>query len=162
MQTVPPPDVDTLVIGGKVRKRRRNLARVGWAGLAAAAAVLIAGGVYGVMKPDPGNSPPSATTPPSPTSTPNAQSYEDNGSTIQPGTYRMFAGIDDAEVPIYADLTFDDNVDGVANGFPVLSDVHSDGGVAVYRPVALSAGTGCLNENKLNTELGKTPQALAQ
>src|SRR5262245_35726981 len=84
MQTVPPPDVDRLIIGGRVRQRRRNLARVGWAGLAAAAAVLIAGGVYGVMRPDAGSAPSPPTTQPSQRTTPTVQTYEDNGSTIQP------------------------------------------------------------------------------
>ena len=51
MRTAPAPDVDRLIIGGKVRQRRRNLARVG---VAAAVAVLVAGGVYGVTKIDHG------------------------------------------------------------------------------------------------------------
>lgn len=161
MQTVPPPDVDRLIIGGKVRQRRRNVARVAWVGVTAAVAVLVAGAVYGVVKTGSGNAVGPAGSP-SPTT---SHAYQDNHATIQLGTYRMHVGVDDADVPIYADLTFDDRADGFtdnSDNYPVLSDAHSNGGVAVYRPVGISAGTGCLVENKLTTNVGDTPQTLAQ
>jgi hypothetical protein len=55
MQTAPAPDVDRLIMDGKVRQRRRTVARVG---VAAALAVLVAGGAYGVTKIDHGTADP--------------------------------------------------------------------------------------------------------
>jgi hypothetical protein len=45
----------------------------------------------------------------------------------------------------------------------VLAYPNGNGGVAVYQPLGLSGGNGCLSANKLNTEnIGDTPQTLAQ
>jgi hypothetical protein len=156
MQNAPTaPDVDRLIIGGRVRQRRRNLARVG---VAAAAAVLVAGGVYGVVKIDSGTTVEPA--PPQPTTTP--QPYrEDDAAKIEPGTYRMLAGLDATALALIdADITFDD-AGWHSGNYPVLSDEGAYGGVAVYRPSALAARTGC-DSDAPNTEVGETPQSLAQ
>ena len=155
MHTAPPPDVDRLIIGGKVRKRRRNRARLG---VAAAVAVLVAGGAYGVTKVDHGTAVRPVGKPPQ---TNASHTYEATGTTIQPGTYRMLVGENDAGAAIYANITFDDAA-WQSDNYPVLLQANSNGGVAVYQPVGLSTGTGCIDEYKLNTNVGDTPQSLAQ
>ena len=52
MQTPTPPEVGVLIYGGRVRRRRRNVARVG---VVAAAAVLVGGAAYGVTQIESGN-----------------------------------------------------------------------------------------------------------
>ena len=52
MQKGPAPDVDRLISGGRVRRRRRNVVRFGVA--SALAVVLVGGGVYGVRQIDTG------------------------------------------------------------------------------------------------------------
>ena len=51
MQYATPPDVDRLIIGGRQRRRHRNLVRAGGAALAL---VLVGGGAYAVMHQDGG------------------------------------------------------------------------------------------------------------
>ena len=54
MQNAPEPDVDRLIVRGKVRQRHRNMVR---AGAVAAVAVLVAGGVgYSLTRVDAGSS----------------------------------------------------------------------------------------------------------
>ena len=153
MRTAPAPDVDRLIIGGKVRQRRRNRTRLG---VAAAVAVLVAGGAYGVTKIDHGTAVEPAGKPPQTTT---SLTFGNTGTTIPPGTYRILVGENDAAV--YANITFDSKAWRSYND-PVLLKANSNGGVAVYSPLGLSAGTGCVSDNKLNTNLGDTPQSLAQ
>ena len=157
MKTAPAPDVDRLIIGGKVRQRRRNLARVG----VAAVAVLVAGGVYGVTRSDHGTAVGPAVKPP-PTNA--SHTYLNNpGTTIQPGTYRMLLGKNDVGAAVHANITFDNTAwQSAGANDPLLLKANSNGGVAVYKPLGLAAGTGCGSDNKLNTNLGDTPQSLAQ
>jgi hypothetical protein len=170
-QNAPAPDVARLIHGGQVRQRRRNRARAAWAGVVAAASVLVAGGMYAVLNAGaetadlPAHVP---TVTPSPsTSTP--RTYTLNRSAIEPGTYRMLVGVDANDLPIDADLTFAEQSESGgghrswrSDNYPVLSDESGHyGGVAVYQPTALAAGTGCLSD-KPNTHVGQTPQKLAQ
>jgi hypothetical protein len=156
MKTAPAPDVDRLIIGGKVRQRRRNRTRVG---VAAAVAVLVAGGAYGVTKNDHTTAVGPAGKPPQ---TNASHTCGDPGvPTIQPGTCRMLVGENDAGAALYATITFD-NTDWQNGYYPVLLAANSNGGVAVYWPVGLAAGTGCASDDRLNTNLGDTPQSLAQ
>ena len=155
MHTAPPPDVDRLIIGGKARRRRRNWARVG---VAAAVAVLVAGGAYGVTRVGSGGTAVGPAGSPSPTLT---RPDVPGRGMIQPGTYRMLVGTNDAGAAIYANITFDDTWESY--NYPVvLTYPNGNGGVAVYQPLGLSAGTGCIEDNKLNTNVGDTPQTLAQ
>ena len=138
MRNAPAPDVDRLIIGGKVRQRRRNRTRLG---IAAAAAVLVAGGAYGVTKVDHGTAVEPAGKPPQ---TNASHTYPNNGTTIQPGTYRMLLGKNDVGASVHANITFDNTAwqSGGAND-PLLLKANSNGGVAVYKPLGLAAGTGC-------------------
>jgi hypothetical protein len=149
----PPPDMDGLIRRGRARRRRRNLARVG---VAAAVAVLVAGGVYGGARITSGTAVEPAQAP----STTAPQTYRATRTAIEPGTYRMFAGVDATGAVINADITFD--AEGwQADDYPVLGDAESYGAVAVYQPLALAAGTGCATD-KPNAKVDKTPQKLSQ
>jgi hypothetical protein len=156
MLNAPAPDLEKLIRGGRARQRRRKLTRLAQTGVAAAVAVLLAGGVYGVVKTHDQTSDhpgaPSSSTQPVP--------YPDGVSTIQPGRYRMLVGNDDTGAAINADLTLN-GVGWQDSNYPVVSDGPSFGAVAVYQPVALAAGTGCLND-RVNDNLEDGPQALAQ
>ena len=154
MQDALEPDVDDETIGDRPRQRRRNLATIGLV----AAAVLIAAAVYGIMtiqdETSEQTAQPPATTAPSSATTP--QTYTNTGALIQPGTYRMVVGMDDSGVPIEADLTFGGDQWG-AGDYPVLANT---GGIAVYKPLALAAGTGCYGDGS-NLDVGDTPEAIA-
>lgn len=158
MQDAPAPDVDRLIGGGRVRQRRRNVARVG---LSVAAAVLVAGGVYGVTRIDAGAAPdPVQPANPSESAT-SPEPYRDyDMAALEPGTYRMLVGVDDTGVAIDADLTFD-GAGWNGSSYPVLSDNEIYGGVGVYRPTALAAGTGCISDEP-NTDVRETSRALAK
>jgi hypothetical protein len=154
MQNAPAPDVDRMISGGRARQGRRRTARFG---IAAAVAVLAAGGAYGVMKVHSGTT--DTPTRPAPSQSTTPQPYP-SGSVVQPGTYRMLVGDGATGAPIHADLTFH----GVWAGdnYPVLRDAtRRFGGVAVYRPLALAAGTGCLSDQP-NSQVSRNPQSLAQ
>jgi len=79
----------------------------------------------------------------------------------------MLVGVDETDAAVDADLSFEDVSAAIpdmweSGNFPVVSDVTgSYGGVAVYQPVALAAGTGCLG-HRPNTQVGQTPQKLAR
>ena len=160
MQDAPRPPVDRLIDGGRVRRRRSNLGRLGV--IAAAAALLVGVGAYGVTRIGsdsaigPSQRPPTA----SPSSA-TPEQYSGRGMAIEPGTYRMMPiGADDAGGEIDADLTFDD-AGWRADNYPVTEDASGHfGAVAVYRPQALAAGTGCLGDSP-NTQVADTPYRLA-
>ena len=152
-RSAPAPDVDGLISRGRVRRRRRNLARFG---VATAVAVLVAGGWYGGTKVDSGTTVEPAPAP----STTAPQIYRTTGTVIEPGTYRMVVGVDTTGAAIHADLTF--GAEGwQGDDYPVLRDAGSYGAVAVYRPLMLAAGTGCLVDRP-SEKIHKTPQKLAQ
>jgi hypothetical protein len=154
MQNVPAPDVDRLISGGRARQHRRTRTRFG---AAAAVLVLLAGGAYGVTKIASGDTAvePAVT----PHSTP--QIYRNVGQApLEPGTYRMPVGVDASGGAIDADLTVHGS-GWFGNNFPVSSDESGRyGGVAVYRPLSLAAGTGCLKEQP-NEGVAQTAGSLA-
>lgn len=162
MHNVPHPDVDRLVRGGQVRRRRRTQARIG---IVAASVVLVAGGVYGVLQVDRGTAA-SPDVAGRPTATPDPETVPqplptDNSGVLQPGVpYWMLVGVAGTGASIHADLT----VDGPGwhgGNFPVVTQGGYYGGVAVYRPLALAAGSGCLDDQP-SMDIGGTSQALAQ
>lgn len=125
-------------------RRRRTLTALG----AAAAAVLVAAGVYGVTRAGSPTTDQPAGRPPHSLPSTTAQDY------------KMLVGDDAQGVAIYADVTLYGA--WTASDHPVLSDSTGNyGGLAVYQPLALAAGTGCLSD-KPNTRVGQTPEMLAE
>ena len=157
MQTVPRPDVDELIRGGRELRHRRNRGRIG---LAAAVALLVAGGAYGVDMIDSGaaREPAQPAQPSQPTPLPLPM---DAGEGIVPGTaYRMLAGVGASGAAIQADLTFGSTSWRMGN-FPAVTEGTSSGGVAVYVPTALAAGSGCDGETP-EFDVASTAPALAR
>ena len=162
---IPPPDVAGLIRGGRARRRRRNMGRIGVG--AAAAAVLVGGGAYGVAHVDPRDPgtvsvPPatSASEPSEPAAVP--PSFQDGDRTeIEPGTYRMYVGADPTGVNIEADLTVTGS-HWFSGDQPVVSDGGDNwAGVGVYQPEALAGADPCSGDWQGRDASG-TPQALAR
>ena len=159
MQQAPAPDVNRLISGGKVRRRRRSLVRFGVASVLAV--VLVGGGIFVAEQiatsTDPESAqPPSATMP--------RELFTENLN-LEPGTYRMVVGVDATGVEIVADLTFygPDWISGPNPTVVADNGVHeyrARGGVGVYPPEALAGGSGCSNE--ATKASASTSQALAE
>jgi hypothetical protein len=164
VQTPAPPDVDVLIHGGRVRRRRRNITRIG---LTATTVVLAVGVAYGASQVDPGgprSDPGPATQPTQPTASgsdtnPPALATDPGPEDLEPGTYRVLVGADSTGAAIEADLTVEGP--GWRSGdFPEVKAHRTHGGFGVYRPDALAAGSGC-NGDLTNSNVGENPQALA-
>ena len=161
---VPLPDVERLIRGGRARRRRRNLARIGIA--AAVASVLVGAGAYCVTQVDLGG-PESVTVPPAssgsepsePAAVPPSFQYLDR-TPIEPGTYRMFVGADPSGVKIEADLTIT-GPNWAAGEQPVVSEGDTWAGVGVYQPDALAGAAPCSGEWK-GRDADRTPRSLAR
>lgn len=161
MQTTPQPDVDGLISGGRLRRRRRNMA---WVAGGAVAAVLVGAAVYGVTQIDRGSSegqPAPATQGPSESSASAPQAYVDtDGGAIEPGTYRKYVGSNAAGRPIEADLTFEDT--GWASGNqPTVSEDPAWASVGVYQVLAVEGGPPCSGGDATLRDPAATPQRLA-
>ena len=157
----PPPDVENLISGGRARRRRRNAARIG---IAAAVAVLVGGGAYGVTQLDsqPSGAPEITEEPTKPPTTPSPLSND--RPPMEPGTHRLFIGRDaDVEV-IEADVTLDGPGWRNSGGYPLVSEGRSRAGVGVYQPDALAGRSGCTSswEARRTRDAGETPQDLAR
>ena len=162
MQTPTRPDVDVLIHGGRVRRRRRNVTRVG---VAAAAAVLVGGAAYGVTQIDSGNrgTDPGIVDQPSGTSesAPTTSALPDGDrAPIEPGTFRTFVDNDAAGERIEADMTVAGT--GWESGdYPVVSDGETWAGVGIYRPLSLPDGSGCSEDWQGGLPAAETSQGLA-
>jgi hypothetical protein len=157
MQTVPRPDIDELISGGRELRHRRNRGRVA---VAAAVAVLLAGGAYGATLIDPTTkAAPADTSKPSRSAGPLSLPIS-GGSDIEPGTYRMLVGVGASGAALEADLTLD-GAGWTDGNYPVVSDGTHTAGVAVYRPQTLAAGSGC-DGDEPRRDVAETAPALAQ
>ncbi len=164
MQVTPGPDVQRLIVGGRTRRRRRTITRVGGAALAVA---LIGGGVYAVTQGDrtakgsTGIAHEQTATPvPSVDQAPPALAGNMGSEDLEPGPYRLLVGSDAQGEPLEADVTLAG--DGWWSGnFPVLVDGEAFGGLGVYRPYALSAGSGCVG-GPVNGAVAGSSQGLAR
>jgi hypothetical protein len=122
--------------------------------LAAAASVLVAGALYGIAKThNPTTEAPTGPTPNTVFPVPYDQSEG------YPGTYQLYVGETSGGATIDADLNFADDRWQYGN-YPVLQHGRFFGGVAVYQPSALAAGSGCLGGKEI-TSVGKSPSRLA-
>lgn len=157
MQKAPAPDVDRLISGGRVRRRRRNTVRFGVA--ATLVVVLVGGGMYGVRQIDTSGAPDPThirTTP---------QDLFTENLNLEPGTYRMLVGVDATSAEIAADLTFY-GPDWISGPHPTVvahngvREYKARGGVGVYLPDALASGSGC--DSEATKDPANTSQALAQ
>ena len=144
MQTVPRPDIDELISGGRELKRHRNRGRIGVA--AAVAAVLVAGGTYVATLDDPvTKGEPAQTSEPSESAAPQPMSLDGEPGLETGGRYRMLVGGGGSGAALQADVTIEGA--GWSNGnFPMVTRGATHGGVAVYVPQGLAAGSGCESE----------------
>jgi hypothetical protein len=163
MQYATPPDVDRLIIGGRTRKRRRNVTR---AGSAALAIVLLGGGAYGFTQlgsEDSGTTgivdQPTPTADPSGPAVPPILAGDPGQGDLEAGTYRVLVA-SDADQPLEADLTV--TGPGWSSGnFPLAHDARSFGGFGVYQPFALATASGC-SDDVVTTDLAESPLSLAR
>lgn len=162
LREIPPPNVEGLIRGGRARRRRRNVGRIGIA--SAAATVFVGGAVYGVALVDRGDPktmvPPasSESEPSEPTTAP--PFYQDlDGTAIDPGTYRMYVGAD-PDGKIEADLTLT-GPDWTARELPVVSEDDTWASVGAYQPDALAGADPCSGDWQ-SREADRTPQSLAR
>ena len=157
------PDIDRLIMGGRVRLRRRNRTRAGGAALVV---VLMGGGAYSVTQEPSSPSSSGIANQSSPTSEPSGFATvpvlppDPGPKDLEPGTYRVLVGLDATGALIRAGLT----VDGPgwsAGDYPIVQEGGTFGGFGVYRPDNLAAGSGC-SEDEVITEVGDSPHAVAQ
>ena len=105
----PPPDLAGLIAGGRTRRRRRNLERVG---AAIAAALVIGAGGYALVPDSPGDPGVAARPSDAPTSSP---PVDQGRPELAPGTYRVFVGRGSTGARIDADFTVDGVLTRVAD-----------------------------------------------
>jgi hypothetical protein len=161
-RTAPPPDIVGMISGGRVRRRRRSVVRLG---AVAAATVLVGSAAVGVLQAglgdpaDPGAGPgPTATEADSSTPEP----LPDGGVPLRTGvTYRLPIDTDASGGAIEVDLAVE-GMNWTVSGFPVVHYAYATfAGFGAYRPTALADGTGCLRD-RTTSDLGDTPQDLAK
>jgi hypothetical protein len=160
-RNAPVPDVAGMISRGRVRRRRRTIARLG---VAAAATVLVGSAAYGMTQADPSGSRtgpgPAGTSSPVPGLAATPPSMPNDDGVIEPGArYRVVVGADASGALIEADLTLD-GAGWAAGDFPVLVGERSFAGFGVYQPFRLAAGTGCV-EDRSSSDLGETAPDLA-
>ena len=163
MRTTPTPDLEGMVNGGQDRLRRRHTMRISLA--AAAAVVLIGGGVYVAQLgdddsgADPGltNLP---TQPTQPTEAADPPNWTDtNQGPVEPGTYRTYLGTSaDGTKNIEADLTVQGS-HWIGSNYPVAFVGENFAGIGVYHPESVAGG--CKMVAGLETAAVQ-PQQLAQ
>jgi hypothetical protein len=153
MRAVPRPDIDGLIQGGRVRRRRRNVTRLG---AAAAAVVLLGGTAYGVARTaldDPRSVPEFVDQPDeAPDASPSAAPprYPGTGGIIEVGSYWVPVLPEGSRTPITATLTFESPA-WRSMSQPVISDSATGtyGGLGVVQPVSVAGGaTGCTNDSR--------------
>jgi hypothetical protein len=158
MRTTPTPDIAGMVDRGQERLRRRNSMRLG---LAAAAVLLVGGGVYGITQigggdPDAGV----ATVPSEPSEAANPPSWQRvPEGPVDAGTYRTYVGAAADGKEIEADLTIEgSNWDG--SNYPVAYDGEERfAGIGAYKPDSVAGG--CKMEAGLKPAATE-PQQLVQ
>lgn len=160
MRTTPTPDIEGMVNGGQDRLRRRNTR----ASLAAAAVVLIAGGVYGVAQLGDDDADAHSGVTGLPTEPPARGAVPPNwadtdGAPVEPGTYRVYVGASaDGTKNIEADLTVHGS-NWTGSNYPVAYDGKEFAGIGVYHPLSVAGGCQLTAGSK---PAAVEPQHLAQ
>lgn len=136
MLTTPTPDIEAMVDGGETRLRRRNTKRMG---LAAAAVLVVGGGIYGAVQlgdnGDPGTAVVNRPSPPVEVTTP--QFWPDTEA-VEAGTYRTGVGRAEDGSRIVADFTIDGE-DWEGSNYPV-AYAGAFAGLGVYQPESVAGG----------------------
>ena len=156
VQTAPRPDVDGLISGGVVRRRRRNVQRMG---VAAVAVLVLGGGLYGAVQVDRDDEARNSDVVGEPTAAPPELPTEAGAFPLEAGTYRSLVGRTATGALIEADTTFAGR-GWKAGNFATLGVDDAIGGVGAYVPGALATGSGCTRDEP-KTDLGQSPEALA-
>lgn len=157
MRTTPTPDIEAMVNGGESRLRRRNTMRIG---LAAAAVLLVSGGIYGAAQLGDDDPDTAVTTQPTETAEagiPQPWVNIDDGA-AEAGTYRTYVGSTVASGPIEADFTIDGE-GWAASNYPVAYAGEAFAGLGVYQPGSVAGG--CRMDAGLK-EAATAPQQLVQ
>jgi len=161
MRTTPTPDIARMVDRGQERRRRRNTM---WVGLAAAAVLLVGGGVYGIAQivdGDPAANPGIATAPTGSPDAANPPKWPDIDELVDAGTYRTNVGVAADGKRIEADLTIGgSNWEG--SNFPVASDGEQFAGIGAYQAESVAAGCKAEAGLKPATEPQQLAAQLAQ
>jgi hypothetical protein len=140
MRTTPTPDIDGMVKGGQDHLRDRRAKRIG---LAAAAVLLVGGGVYGVAQlghTDADADSGVTSLPTGPTAAVDPPSWADtDGAPVEPGTYRRFVAVGADGTNIEADLTVHGSHWTGSNN-PVAFHGQEFAGIGVYHPDSVAGG----------------------
>jgi hypothetical protein len=156
MRTTPTPDIERMVTGGQGRLRRRNTIRIG---LAAAAVLLLGGGLYGVAQIGDGDSDAGVAAVPSESAdATNLPSWPDNDAPVDAGSYQTHVGVAADGTRIDADLTIGGS-GWTGSNFPVAYDGQHFAGIGAYQ--AESVAGGCKMAAGLEPAATE-PQQLAQ
>jgi hypothetical protein len=157
MRTTPTPDIEGMVAGGQGRIRRRNTWRFG---LAAAAALVVVGGIYGVTQVaggDPDTAP--ATGPSQAVEAADPPTWPDDTQSVDAGTYRTNVGVGANGKRIAADLSIGGS-NWQGSNYPVAYDGHNFAGIGVYQ--AESVAGGCTMEAGHQPAATEPPQLVQQ
>jgi hypothetical protein len=160
-RTAPPPDLVGVIIGGRARRRRRTVARLG---AVAAASVLVGSAAYGVMQADlsgPGTGIGPASTPRTPLDRTSLPLLDQGRRWLDPGPLRFWAGSDHSGRAIEVEVVVAGRL-WESGDYAKLPDRAGSSyvGFGVYRPKALAAGTGCVDDPS-TTDPGTTVDELA-
>ena len=157
-RSVPPPDVLGLIRGGRIRRRRRTVARLG----AVAVAALVVGAIGLGVATEPRADPEPASRPGRTVATEGIPRSISDRVVLPPDTYRAYVGDNAAGGAITADFTLDGPY-WQGGDFAVLTDQYGrSAGFGVYQPEGLAAsGTGCAGEPMVAAPR-TSPQALAR
>lgn len=158
VRSVPPPDVTSLIHGGRARRRRRTFVR---AAMAVVASVAVGAATLGYVTLDP-RAGSEVVAPPSPSPRPDLETYSDDGrAPLVPGTYRILAGLRPDGTPVDVDVTVD-GPDWKHGDYPLLSDGSGSAhaGFGIYQAYSLASGDGCVTGPTVSAS-SSTPTTLA-